>query len=101
MARYLIKATYETGRHKGTSYLLRKGGFVTDEGQYQWEHTTYKTKGIAERECRRLAEQSKWEYEDERKWNEYNIRRGNKGKEWFIHEIESYEPWEVPQEVMV
>ena len=35
MKRYLIKKTYTEGIHAGKSYLLRKGGYVTDENEYQ------------------------------------------------------------------
>ena len=95
MTRYLIKATYQSGPHAGKSYLLRKGGFVTDETQHQWEDTTYSSAGIAERECRRLKENNDASFEDERWENERRIRNGGKGKAWFIHERETYEPYKV------
>lgn len=95
MTRYLIKCTYLTGQHKGKSYLLRKGGYVTDEGDYQWEDTTYKSQKIAERVCRNLIDKNKIDYDDERIMNDLRIRRGHTGKKVFIYELESYEPFAV------
>lgn len=101
MARYLIKATYESGIHKGKTYLLRKGGYVTDEIDFQWDDTTYKSRAIAERQCKRLKEENDLNYVIERRENEYRISKGKKGKDWFIYDMESYEPYEVPEEMMV
>ena len=51
MKGYVIKVTYLTGRHKGKSYLMKKGGYVTKEHNYHFESDVYKTLGIAKRVC--------------------------------------------------
>ena len=35
------------------------------------------------------------DYNAERRTNEYNISKGRPPKDWFIYELESYEPFEV------
>ena len=81
---WIIKATYLTGNHKGRSYYLRKGGYVTDNDK-TWSDWTYKTKGFATRECKRLKE-----------WYDlsYRIERTDK-KDSFIYELEEFEPYEI------
>ena len=59
--RYLIKATYLEGPHAGKVYFLRKGGFVTDLYQYQWEDTTYSSRSTAQRFCTRRTKDNDWE----------------------------------------
>lgn len=91
---WIIKATYLTGRSKGRSYFLRKGGYVT-EGGYIWSDQAYKTKGFAERECKRLKKYYELSYRSERQDNEIMIKKGLKPKDSFIYELESFEPYEV------
>jgi len=93
MTRYLIKCTYLTGQYKGKSYLLRKGGYVTEEKDYQREDTTYKSRKIAERVCKNLSEKNKRAYDDERIMNDSRIKRGFEKKKFFYYELESYEPF--------
>lgn len=97
MKRYLIKATYLEGKHAGRSYLLRKGGYVTDEGAYQWEDTTYATLGIAQRVCKQYAERNEQDRDLERGQEVFDLKTGRRKepKAWYIHELESYEPYEV------
>ena len=92
--RYLIKATYLEGPHAGTSYFLRKEGYVTDLYQYQWEDTTYSSKGAAQRACTRKTKDNDWEVSNERKWNQFNAEHGRrvKGEKDFIYWPEKYEP---------
>ena len=96
MKRYLIKVTYLEGQHKGESYLLRKGGYVTEEHDYQWDDTTYATKGIAQRVCNQKAKENKFDRDFEREQERIAILRGRRKepKAWYIHELESYEPYE-------
>lgn len=92
---YLIKVTYLTGPHKGRSYLLRKGGFVTEEDNHEWDITTYRTLNIAKAQCRRLTKENERCYNVE---TQSRIRRINEGKEvakYRIYEQESYEPYHV------
>lgn len=94
--RYLIKGTYLSGDHKGETFLLRKGGYVTDESRYELADTTYKTYEIAARQCDRLEKQNHEDY----KWHQQNVRRRlAKGeKPWAVDELfaaETYEPYAV------
>ena len=91
--RYLIKVTYISGPHEGKEHLLQKGGYVTDEDSPQWEDTTYASLGMAMKECRRLTAKNKADYEDERIYNQIRIKHGDPAKEFFIYELEKYEPY--------
>lgn len=95
MTGYLIKATYLTGPHKGKSYLLNKGGYVTESTRFQHKDTTYKTLGFANRECKRLTEKYTLDYKIERQDNDYRISQGKSAKEFFIYEQMSFEPYPV------
>ena len=95
MKRYLIKVTYLEGDHKGESYLIKKGGYYTDESHIQWDETTYKTEGICKRVCKHLYEENeinkRWERNDEK----IGIKKGRPPKKRYIYESQSYEPYEV------
>ena len=95
MKGYVIKVTYLTGRHKGKSYLMKKGGYVTEEHNYHFESDVYKTLGIAKRVCTIYRKNNERDYNAERRTNEYNISKGRPSKDWFIYELESYEPFEI------
>lgn len=95
MQRYLIKVTYLEGKHKGESYLMRKGGYVTDTSDIQWEDTTYASCSRALRQCRRLASENALNVKIERQDRQYAIQKGRKIHDWNIYELESYEPYEV------
>ena len=41
------------------------------------------------------------DYNCERNYNAYKISKGEKGKEWFIYELESYEPYELDDDYIV
>ena len=97
MKRYLIKVTYLEGKHAGKTYLMRKGGYVTDEGAYQWENTTYATLGIAKRVCKKLSDRNQRDHDFERSMEQADIAKGlrKEPKAWYIYELENYEPYEV------
>lgn len=95
MPRYLIKATYMEGPHAGKSYLLQKGGMVTDEDSTQWDDTTYKTKGIAQRVCRQLYEDNELSRKIERQDEQIRIKRGQGPKSFYLYESETFEPYPV------
>lgn len=92
--RYLIKATHVDGPHAGKVYILRKGGYVTDIKQYQWEDTTYASKGMAQRVCDRMKKEQDAEFDWERRQDSINIRSGKAGKKeyQFLYWHETYEP---------
>ena len=96
MTRYLIKVTYQEGPHVGTSFLLRKGGYVTEDDNIQWEDTTYASEGIAKRVCKMMKEANdfnrKMEREEEAAWI---AKRGVSPKRFYIYETCTYEPYPV------
>lgn len=91
--RYLIKGTYLTGAHEGETFLLRKGGYVTDETRYEWEDTTYKTYAIAARQCDRLEKQNEADYRFYQIENQRRIAKGY--KPMYCPELEVYEPYAI------
>lgn len=95
MKRYLIKVTYLDGDHKGESYLLRKGGYVTEEKDYQWDDTTYSTYNMALRQCKKLKTENNINIEIERREREWAKAKGSDSRKWNIYTLESYEPYEV------
>lgn len=95
MKRYLIKVTYLEGEHKGKSYLLRKGGYVTEKGNVEWEDTTYSSYKRALWQCNRLEQQNELNIRIERRDRQYAIQMGRKFRDYNIYELESYEPYEV------
>ena len=95
MKGYVIKVTYLTGRHKGKTYLMKKGGYVTEEHFHHFESDVYKTLGVAKRVCTMYRNNNERDYNCERNYNNYKIAKGGEGKEWFIYELESYEPFEI------
>lgn len=90
---YLIKTTYLTGSHKGRSYLLRKGGYITEEGNHEWDDTTYRTLGIAQAQCKRLTEENERCYNDETLSRNRRIKEGKEVAKYRIYEKASYEPY--------
>ena len=101
MKRFLIKVTYLTGRHKGKSYLLKKGGYVYGEGEFVLAENTYASEAIAKRVCTIYKKNNKRDYDFERSYNDYRISKGYECKDWFIHELESYEPYELDEDYVV
>ena len=95
MKGYVIKVTYLTGRHKGRTYLMKKGGYITEEHYHHFESDVYTTLRTAKRVCTVYRKNNERDYNDERRTNEYNISKGRPPKDWFIYELESYEPFEV------
>lgn len=95
MTRYLIKITYLEGSHKGESYLRRRGGWVTDETDYQWTDTTYATIGIAKSVCTRLFRDNELSRKIERQNEAFRITQGKPARGWYIYESCSYEPYPV------
>lgn len=101
MKRYLIKVTYLTGQHKGKTYLLKKGGYVYSEGEYVLAENAYTSEAIAKRVCTMYRKNNEHDYHCERNYNDYKIAKGEKGKDWFIYELESYEPYELDEDYIV
>lgn len=95
ITRYLIKVTYLEGIRKGKSYLLRKGGFVTDDNCYEWKDTTYASKGIAERICRMKEADNNLMRKIEREDEERRIKRGCAPTSFYVYELQSFEPYPV------
>ena len=92
MVRYLIKVTYLEGEHEGKTYLLRKGGYVTDENNLEWEDTTYARKKFAQKWCKELEYRNRLDRDIERRDEQERIRRGGKPNSFYIYHYERYEP---------
>lgn len=95
MKRFLIKVTYLEGIHKGTSYLMKKGGYVTDEDSIHWVEEAYKTEGICKRVCKHLFEENELGKRSERMDEAIQMRKGKPAKSFYIYESQSFEPYEV------
>lgn len=93
MNRYIIKATYLTGPHKGSSYFLIKRGYVTDHPDDQWEDNCYKTENICKRVCKKMEEDSRVDHFIESRNREKKINEGKEVSSFMIHELMSYEPY--------
>lgn len=90
---YIIKATYLTGPHKGTSYFLQKGGFVTADPDDQWSDNCYKTENICKSICRKLENSSMVEHVIEKRMREYQSKNGYSVSEYMINELMKYKPY--------
>ena len=95
MTRYLIKGTYTEGIHAGKSFLLQKGGYVTDENSYQWEETTYASERIARYRCKKLFEDNEVNRKLERERRAQKEKQGLENWDFFIYESQTYEPYPV------
>ena len=101
MKGYVIKVTYLSGAHKGRSYFLKKGGYIYSDGEFVLADNVYKSEAVAKRVCSLYANNNERDYLSERSYNEYRISKGHKGCDWFIYELESYEPYELDETVIV
>lgn len=90
---YIIKATYLTGPHKGRSYFLQKGVFVTDDPGDQWSDNCYKTENICKSICRKLENSSMVEHVIEKRMREYQSKNGYSVSEYMINELMKYKPY--------
>ena len=95
MIRYIIKVTYTEGPHTGYTYFLRKGGYVTELENIQWEDSTYKSEGICRKVCKHLFEENEISRRCERMDEQIRIKRGGDPKEFYIYESATYEPYPV------
>lgn len=93
--RYIIKATYLDGDHKGESYYLSKGGYGCNyEGGYCFYSDCYETERAAKMVATKWNKENKTQVEIERRNNE---RRAAEGKKLFpaIYTPQHYEPFKV------
>lgn len=93
MIGYLIRATYLTGPHKGKSYLLRKGGHVTEEGATEWDDTTYRSENICSAQCKKLTKGNELNYQFETRDRESAEKQGSKLAGSRIYQLMHYEPY--------
>ena len=93
-AGWIIKVTVLTGDRAGHEYYMRKGGYIANGGE-EWPEWCYKTKGYARRECRRLKEDNDLSYRIERQDQAMKVKMGIRKEDFFLYELESYEPYEV------
>lgn len=101
MSKYIIKVTYLEGKHKGDSYLMKKGGYIADGKKYFLDYEVYNSERIAKSVCTRMYNNNELNRRIERNDNNYRISQGKDGKEFFIYYHESYEPYEISDERMV
>ena len=90
---YIIKATYLTGPHKGTSYFLQKGGYVTSDPDDQWSDDCYKTENICKSVCRKLENSNMVEHAIEKKTREYKSQNEIQLSDYMIYELMKYQPY--------
>lgn len=95
MKKYIIKVTYLTGKYKGESYFMRKGGYITEPNHYHFNSDVYATEAICNRVCGKLFKNNERNYEFESKDREYKKNKGCTLKDWRIYERESYEPYAI------
>lgn len=90
---YIIKATYLTGPHKGTSHFLQKGGYVTSDPDDQWSDNCYKTENICKSICRKLESSNMTEHVIEKRYREYRSQNGYNVSDYMIYELMKYQPY--------
>lgn len=90
---YIIKATYLTGPHKGKSYFLQKGGYVTSDPDDQWSYNCYKTENICKSICMKLERSNMTEHVVEKRLREYRSQNGYNVSEYMINELMKYQPY--------
>lgn len=90
---YIIKATYLTGPHKGRSYFLQKGGYVTSDPDDQWSDNCYKTENICKSICMKLERSNMAEHVVEKRIREYRSQNGYNVSEYMINELMKYTPY--------
>lgn len=95
MKRYIIKATYLSGKYKGDTYFMCKGGYITDLDAFHFAYNTYATESIAKMVCTKLYNNNELNVSIERNDEKYNISKGKPPKDWYIYEHELYEPYAI------
>lgn len=101
MKRFVIKVTYLSGRHKGKTYFLKRGGYVYSKGEFVLKDDTYASESIAKRVCTLYTNNNKRDNLSEIKYNEYRKSMGYEVRDWLINELESYEPYELNENYIV
>lgn len=91
---YQIKVTIMSGRDKGKSYILTKGGYVADENA-QLFSDCYSMERAAKAACTRLAEKNKINHELETRDRARREAQGKKSPDWWVYDLCDYEPIEV------
>lgn len=94
MKAYQIKVTKLSGQHEGHSYILTKGGYVATEGS-QHIDDCYLTERVAKMVCTKLRKSNIRDHEDEAYRRHYREAAGKQIPDWWIYDLEKYEPIEV------
>ena len=95
MKRYLIKATYLDGTSKGSSYLVKKGGYVTEADDARDTASTYASYGTAMRRCRQLKEENDLEVMVEDRRRKRAQEQGEKVLPFRVFDHAAFEPYEI------
>lgn len=94
--RYVIKVTVKSGRNAGDVYFLRKGGYVASgDLKYEFDYTTYSSKGVAQRICNHYAADNALNVRIEDQDIERRRAEGKPESEFRIYDDEVYEPYAV------
>lgn len=98
MTMYLIKVTHLEGIHKGRHYILTKDGYVSsvEETGCVSKMDCYKTLGGCKRACKAKRADNELMNSIDKRDVERRIEQGKSVPEHpILHELESYEPYEV------
>lgn len=95
MTRYIIKATYLEGRHKGKEYYLIKGGYIVDKNSHILESETYDLPRC-KATCKRYETTNKQNVKIEKQNREWKLSQGKKlVYSEPIHVLMKYEPYTI------
>lgn len=94
MTKYIIKATYLEGTHKGKEHFLCKGGYVIDNLDYVWQDSSY-TLSACKAVCTRMEKTNAAEAIFEKKQRERRIAEGKNVSKYPIYVMTKFEPYAI------
>lgn len=94
MTKYVIKATYLEGEHKGKEYFLNKGGYIIDNLDYVWQDSSYNL-SACKAVCTRKEKRNTAEAIFEKRQRERKIAEGKTVSKYPIYEMMKYEPYAI------
>ena len=94
MTKYVIKATYIEGDHKGKTYFLNKGGYVVSNLEYVWQDSSYDLR-TCKAVCTKYAKHNAAQHKAELAEREYRERKGKENSKYRLYYLMSYEPYAI------
>lgn len=94
MIKYVIKATYLEGEHKGKEYFLAKGGYVISNLDYVLQDSSY-TLSNCKTICKRKEKTNTAEVIFEKRQRERRIAEGKTVSKYPIYEMQKFEPYAI------